>query len=202
MDGFAAVVELAQQRLAELLEHVLEGEAPADLGVLVEERRHLGEGFEVLQDHLADPGPLDLDRHRPAVPQHRAVDLSQGSRGEGSGVEFEKSLRQAHAELAPDDLLHVAERERLDPVLQPGESVQIRRRQQVRARREELAELDERRPQGFEVLGELLRISGDLLGDLDVRQIDVDGLDQVRAPVLDQQAGEILVALQVLRLER
>ena len=67
VQGLAPVVELAQQGLAELLQHAVEGEAAADLGVAVDQAGDLLERLEVVQDHLPDAGPLHLDRHRPAV---------------------------------------------------------------------------------------------------------------------------------------
>ena len=66
-------------------------------------------------------------------------------------------LRQARAELFFDDPLHVSERERLDAVLKPRQRFEVCRRQQIRPRRQDLAELDERRPELLEVVGQCLR---------------------------------------------
>jgi hypothetical protein len=169
----------------------------------VDQGGDLVEGFEVFQDDLADARALDLDGDRPAVAQPRLVDLPQGGRGHGRGVEVRKGLGDAHAQLGGDDLLDLAVGERLDAVLEPGEGVQIGPGQEVGAGREELPELDEGRPQRLQVAGQLLGISGDgLVARFRVRQLDVDGFDDVRAAVLHQQARDVPISLEVLRLER
>ena len=65
-------------------------------------------------------------------------------------------LRQSRAELLFDDSSDVGERERLDAVLQPRQRFEVGRRQQIRPRRQHLAELDERRPEFLEVVGQCL----------------------------------------------
>ena len=62
-----AEVELAQHRLAELLEQERQPESPADLGVLVEKRRDLAERLEIIEHLLADSRALDLEGDCAAV---------------------------------------------------------------------------------------------------------------------------------------
>jgi hypothetical protein len=54
--------------------------------------------------------------------------------------------------------LDVSEGKRLDVVLEAGERLQIGRRQQIGARREQLAELDEGRPELFQIGGKGARL--------------------------------------------
>ena len=124
--------------------------------MLVEELRDLGERVEVVDDLLADAGPLDLDRDRAAVAQRRAVHLAERCGRERSGVELGEGLRDPDAQFLGDDSFDLREGERLDVVLQARERVDVGDGEQVRARREELAELDERGPELLEVARELL----------------------------------------------
>ena len=82
--------------------------------------------------------------------------LAQRGRRQRLVVELRERLRDPHAELLGHDPLDLGERERADPVLEPGERLQVGRRQQVGAGREELAELDEGRPHLLEIVGQLV----------------------------------------------
>lgn len=97
-----------------------------------------------------------------------------------------------------------SEGEGLDAILQPREGVQIRERQDVRARRQELAQLDERRAQALEIIRQLgRRRVRRRSGRAFVVQsgIEAGGLDQVAPPVLHQQHRHVLVPLEVLWLQ-
>ncbi len=62
-----AKIELAQQRLAKLLEQGQNAEALPDIGVLVEEDGNVAQRLEVGPDLLADARALDLERHFASV---------------------------------------------------------------------------------------------------------------------------------------
>ena len=152
----------------------------------------------------ADAGALHLDGHRRGRRAARARwTCPSEAAASGLGSKSEKALEIRTPELGRDDLLDLARRRTARRGPAGGPARRDRAGQEVGAGGEELAELDEGRPQRLEVLGELLRVAADgLLHDLVVRQIDVDRLDQVRPPVLDQQAGDVGIAFQMLRLER
>ena len=70
------------------------------------------------------------------------------------------SFSSGQLELLADHALHIVERERLDVVLERAELRDDVRRDDVRAHREQLPELDERRPELVEHLAEVLAARG------------------------------------------
>lgn len=128
------------------------------------------------------------------------MNLRDGCGGERLLVDEGEGLRQAHAELGGQDLLHLGERKRRHVVLQPRERLGVRLRDDIGPRRQQLPELDEGRPEFLDVACQLLGLGRRLarvrlLLRHELRQAGV--LDQVTASVLEQQPGEVLVALQV-----
>jgi hypothetical protein len=104
-----------------------------------------------------------------------------------------------------DDLLRLHRRKRLDLVLQPRERLHVFGRDQVRAAREELPELDERRPQALEIGGELLRRPAAFLrvgAPVCRGQVAAEVRDERPAPVLDEQPRDLGVPLEVGRSQR
>ena len=100
-----------------------------------------------------------------------------------------------------DDLAHVIESEGLDLFLKPRQGLEIGLRQQVRARREKLAELDERRPHVLEVERQFLGVALSRLGvDSRAGPLALGPVTRC-APVLDQQRSNTLIRRQVLDLE-
>ncbi len=69
------VIELAYKRLLELLEHQGEPVLSSGIRVFIQKFREFLERFEVVEYLIADIGPLNLDRHVPAVPKHGVVYL-------------------------------------------------------------------------------------------------------------------------------
>jgi hypothetical protein len=132
--GLLDVVELAHEAAAKLLQHAGELEAPADVRVRVDECADLFQGLHVVDDPLADAGPLDLHRESPAVAQPRAVHLSQRGGGHRGGLELGERLGEPDAQLGGHDALDVVERKWVNLVLQPGEGGQVGRWQQIRTR--------------------------------------------------------------------
>jgi hypothetical protein len=183
---------------------VVKPKRPARHRVLVGEGGNLREGLQVLDDHLADARPLNLDRDPAPVAQGRAVHLAQRGRRHRLRLELGEGLGEPDAQLRADDGLHVHERERLDLVLEPGQRFHVGEGKDVGARGEELAELDEGRPHlleiGGKMLGELLFAGSDhrRVGD---RLIEAGALHEVGPPVLHEESGDVLVALEVLALQ-
>ena len=94
--GLPPVVELVDQRLAELLQQLRQAVAAAGLGVLVEQVGEVGEDLHVLAHLLPDAGPLHLDDDLAAVAQRRPVDLAERGRGERRAVEGREDLGEPH----------------------------------------------------------------------------------------------------------
>ena len=187
---FHLVVELAHQRLAELLQHLDEAEAPAHLGVEVGEGGDLAQRLQVLDDLLADARALHLDRDLAPVAQRRAVHLAQGGRRHRLRLELGEGLGEPDAQLGAHDALDLQERERPHLVLQAGQRLHVGQGQQIGARGQELADLDEGRPHLLEVGGEMLGQLGfaerrDQLGGGDVLEAGV--LHQIGPPVLHEK---------------
>jgi hypothetical protein len=147
------VVQLAREALPELIEDRLEPVVAADLGVGVEELGDRRQRLDVLGDALPDAGPLHLHRHLAAVAEPRAMHLAERGRGQRGRVELREALREPDTELARDDLLDLGERKRRDVVLEAAQRLDVRGGQDVGARREELAELDEGGAHLLEVVG-------------------------------------------------
>ena len=142
---FLPVIELAQKAFAELIEHLAKLVALPGRGVVIEELRDLIERIEIFEHRVANPGPLHLHRHLPAVAQTRFMHLPKGGGGHRRDIEIRERFRHSDAELGGDDLLDLVERERLDLVLQPRERFEVSLRHQLDAGREKLAKLHEGR---------------------------------------------------------
>ncbi len=134
---------------------------------------------------------LHLDRHLTAVAHHRAMHLAQRRCRDGRPFERVEGLREPHAQLVLDDALDVSERKRLDVVLQTRERLEVCRRQQISARRKQLAELDEGGTELFQIGGEgerFRRVALDLVG-----RGRAGACDEVRVPVLRDEPREVAV---------
>ena len=81
--------------------------------------------------------------------------LSDRGGGDRLTLQLEEEARRREAELLLDDLLHLLEGERADVRLEEAQLGDDVRRHDVRAHREQLAELDERRAELLEELAEV-----------------------------------------------
>src|SRR5579872_3184184 len=128
------------------------------------------------------------------------------SDAEASGVGSNSAnALDAHVQLVANRLLDQLERVGRDLVLEPGERFGVLARQQVLARGEDLAQLDEGRSQPFEVIRQRLPLSGQLVGG---RVRAVERVFEARAPdgvvasVLEDEPCDVAVALEPRRLQR
>ena len=169
--------------------------------MLVYERRQFRDDSHVVEYLATDTRPLDLDRHRTAVPQGGPVHLPQRSRREWPGLEGVEGLRYAHPELFLDDLFRLSFGERVHVVPQAGQRLEIDGGKQVRAGGEQLPELDKgwAQPrqlgdQGLGVRGSggftplLLRI--DLGSLVECRQVSGSWTLLGRRSMFEQEAGQ------------
>ena len=153
--GFDAEVHLLVQAGLELVDHLREAVACADGGVAAGELGDLAQYLQVDFDALPNARALDLDRHLRAVAQHRAMDLRHRRGRQRQPVELEEQLFERGVELRLNDLHDALGGNGLNGVLEARQSMDVVRRQEVRARAEQLAELDEARPELLEGAGEL-----------------------------------------------
>ena len=193
-----AVVELADERAAELAEQLAQAVRAADARALVGDLGDLAEDAHVVADRVADVGALDLDDDVPAGAGRRAVDLTERGRCERLLVEGGEEVLDPRAELGLDDLLDLLEGEGLDGVLEPGQCLGVRRREEVEAGREQLAHLDVRRTHALEVGGEglrgLLRAGVDGIVVADGELVELGAREQVGPSVAQEETDEVGVA--------
>ena len=146
---------------------------------------------------------LNFDGDLPAVRQGGAVDLADRCGGDRQRIEVEKRALEREVELRLDDLLDLLERERPHVVLEAAQLHDDVGRHDVGPRREQLAELHERRPELVEHLAQVDAARGGGLG-LDrgalapgqqVGQLVL--LEEVAEPVTDGHLGDLGQAPEV-----
>src|SRR4029078_3331455 len=137
-------------------DHANEVVAAPGFGARSQEARDLVERFEIFLDRLADARPRPLSRDGAAVAQRGAMHLSERCSRDRLFLEDAERLRQPRAKLFFDNTLHVGDSKWVDVVLETGERFEVRGRQQVGAAGEDLPELDEGRPERFEIVRELV----------------------------------------------
>ena len=198
---FLAEVQLAQHRAAELVEQRAHREPLAHRRVLLEERRHVAQRREVAEHALAHVRALHLEGNLAPIGERRAMHLRDRCGGERFRIDEGKRGGEALAELFGEDLLYLGEWHRLDVVLQPRERLGIGRRDDVGPSRQELRELDERRPELLHVVGKRLRLgpAGErLAGLLWEKVVQPGAAHPVAAAVLEEEPRYVLVALDML----
>ena len=105
---------------------------------------------EIGLDLGLDAGTADLQDHRRAAGELGAMDLRDRGGGVGLALEVAEHLERRAAERLLHLRQQLVERDRRHVAVQPRELGGPGRRQQVLARRQHLAELDEGRPEFLE----------------------------------------------------
>ena len=168
----------------------------------VEDGCDLRERFEILADLLLDVGSLDLHDDPLSFPQRGAVYLAERGGRERLLIEFEERLRNPNAEVFGDDPFDFGKRKRRDVVLKARERVDVGRREQVAAARQELAQLDERRAHRLQIGRQFLGLGGSV-GLLRADIVVPSGLgDDIRVAVFDQQHRNVFVAADMREFQR
>ncbi len=107
------------------------------------QRRQIGQHVEIAFDVFLDMGALHLDNHAHAIVQLRGIGLADGGRRARHRLERREDFFRRRAQFARDDLRDGVVRNPRHGVLQFGKFGDVRRRQQVGARAQNLTKLDE-----------------------------------------------------------
>jgi hypothetical protein len=147
---FRHEVELVPERLRELLDDLLRVIGGQLRDMLLRERGEVREQAHVGVDPRADAGALDLEHHVGAVLQGRPVNLSHRSGSERGRVHLVEELFKRRAQIMLDLLANLLEIDRRGAGLELFELSDPLRSEEIRARRKNLTELDEGRPERLE----------------------------------------------------
>ena len=140
-------IELVFQMFLELGDHLARTQAPAVGEQRLDQSRQRIEQADVVRDHRADAGAQHFHRDRFAVRQAREMHLRDRSRGDRHGVEFDESFAHGLAQGGFDGGDGGPRIERWHAVLQQRQFVSEIARYEVAPGGQQLAELDEDRPQ-------------------------------------------------------
>lgn len=144
--------QLREEVGLELVGERAELEQACGLGVALEERNRPSQEVEVELDLLDDARPADLDDDLAPVLQQRGLDLGDRRGRERLAVDAREDLG---AKRALDHRLDLLERQGRHLVDELPELLHVDVRQQIRARGEQLSELDEGGPELLECEAEL-----------------------------------------------
>ncbi len=148
-------VELGPEMDLELVRELLELDLARGLGMADCETHGRAQQREIEIDLLDDAGPPHLEHDIVAGGQQPAMRLRDRSRGERLRVDAHERLL---AEVGQHDSLDLREGDsRRDVVHEPAQLLDVDVGQEIGTRREELAELDEGRPELLEPAAERLR---------------------------------------------
>ena len=152
---FEAVVELLADRARELVDELARVDELERPHALADQAGGLVEQRQVGLDLPRRVRALDLDGDAAAVRERGAVHLADRGGGDRGRVEVGEELLDAQLEVLADDALDVLVRDRADVVLELLQLDHDVGRDDVGARREELAELDEGRAELVEHLAQV-----------------------------------------------
>ena len=155
MPSLELVVELLADEAGELVDQVVDVDEVERAHALSDQAGGLVEQGDVVLDLIRCVRPLHLDDDLIAVRQHRAVHLADRRRRDRRLAELEERLLERQSQLLLDHLAHLRERERRHVVLEAAELGDDVRGDDIRPRREQLAELDERRTELVEHLAQV-----------------------------------------------
>ena len=173
-----AVVELLAHGARELVHEALRVDEVECANAVLRDLRRLIEQREVGLDLPRRCRALHLHGDAAAVREDGLVHLADGRGGDRLLDELDEEPLDRLAQLLRDHLLDLGERERADVVLELPQLDDDVRRHDVRSRRQELAELHERRPELVErlaqaptALGRRVAVGRDLLPREQVGQL-------------------------------
>ena len=190
------VVELLPDRARELVDELVRVDEVERADALLREPRGLVHQREVGLDLARRVRPLHLDGDALAVRQRRAMHLADRCRRQRLLVELGEQALDRLAELLANRPLDVRERERAHVVLQAAQLGDDVGRHDVGPRREQLAELDERRAELVEHLAQVPAARR----SLDGRVLRSAAVDRIAEAVPDRDLGDLAQATEVALL--
>jgi len=192
----ASVVELLADRASELVDDLVRVDEVERVDALLRKLCGLVHQREVGLDLARCVRTLHLDDDTAAVRQRRAMHLPDRRGSERLRIEVGEQPLDRLTELLLDRLLDLRVRERPHVVLQAAQLGDDVRRHDVGARREQLAELDERRPELVEHLAQVPAARRPL--DSGIRR--PPALDRVPEAVAHRDLGDLAQATEVALL--
>jgi hypothetical protein len=150
------VVQFGTESASELVGHADEVDAGRCLPVSTRPRGQVLQDLQVLVHLLHGAGAANLDDDIGSVVKRRGVRLADGGARQRLGVEGRESCIPTALKLASDNVLDDLRGNTRSGVLELDELDQVVTREQVSTRGDELAKLDERRPELLESRTQLL----------------------------------------------
>src|SRR2546423_3899720 len=141
-----------QQTPMQIREHVREFVALADFSMRVDKLGNLLERVEIFNDLFADGGALHLYYYGASISHGCSMHLRQRRGRRRFSFELKKEFRKPAAQFRRNDALDFFVRKRLNLVLQTRQRIEVRLRQQIAPGGQKLSELDEGRPQLFQIV--------------------------------------------------
>ncbi len=154
------VVELLPDLARELVDQRASVNEVERMHALLHEPRRLVQQRQVGLDLARRARPLHLHGDLPPVRKRRTVHLADRRRCDRLPLEVEEEPVESVTEILLDHALGLLERERAHVVLKAAQLGDDVGRHDVRSRREQLAELDESRPELVEQLAQMLAARG------------------------------------------
>ena len=182
--GLLLEVELGSQVNLELVGERLDLHELRRLRVAVEQARRRAQQIEILLDLLDGAGSPHLDRDLAPVREQRAMDLRDRRGCERLRIDPREEIG---VEVLADHRFDLLERNRRHLVDEPLELLDVNVRKQVGSRREQLPELDVRRPELFERLAKRTRA----LGRRGARPDDADLPQRSKEAPAPRHAGDV-----------
>ncbi|MNS63504.1 hypothetical protein D3C72_966000 [compost metagenome] len=189
--SLGVVVQLLHQGLGELVEPVAQAHAAADLGQVVGGQGEAAQHLQIRTQLRGHFRLLHFHRHLAAVMQHRAMHLGDGRTAQRLRIECGEQLVHRRAQLLLDDGVDAFDRNRRHLLLHPLQRGGELHRHHVRAGGQHLPELDEGRPQRFQVTDELLGVAVGRHIGVAAGSIQIHAREHAGMAVAHQQAQDL-----------
>ncbi len=199
--GLGLVVQLLHEGLGEFIEPVAQAHAASDLGEMVGGQRKAAQHVQIRAQLGGDLRLLHLDRHLAAIVKLGAVHLGDRGAAQWHRVEAGKQLGHRRAQFLFDDRRDALDRDRRNVLLHALQGRGELHRHHVRAGGEHLAQLDEGRPQRFQVGDELFRVAF-RWHIVDRACVQVHAGKHAGITVAQQQAQDLAAAVHALDQRR
>ena len=154
---FAPVIEFMRDRCFEFLQNRLQAVALAKIRVAMQEAGDFLKSGKVVLNLLVNLRALNFYGDRTSVAQPRAIHLPERCGCQRFALERGEEFGNAGAQFGFDNPFRLLIGERFDLILQARKGFQVRFRQQIGARGQDLAELHKGGTEPFEVVRKILQ---------------------------------------------